>query len=143
MRTNTLLSLALLTVAAGALAGCGEEPIPVNVSYAMDIKPLMEARCIRCHGAGGTLNNDPGSVPTPMGGVPLTMPTNGDFTRLEAVGMIHGLMFYTKPGGGLAIFDGYLKPVMGKPPLMPPAPAPQLTSREHDMLYQWMNNPLP
>jgi hypothetical protein len=131
MRTNTFLSLAFLVVAGGALAGCGEEPIPVNVSYATDIKPLMEARCIRCHGGGGTLNDDPYSVPT----LTFTQPQTGDFTRLETVGIIKGLGFYT--GGGVGVLKIYIDPPNGGRPTMPPDPAPKLTSREKEMLLKW------
>jgi hypothetical protein len=44
-------------VAAG-VAGC-ESPIPPNPTFEIDVKPIFFAHCVRCHGAGGTLNNDP------------------------------------------------------------------------------------
>jgi hypothetical protein len=130
MRTNTLFSLACLIVASGALVGCGEEPIPDNVSFARDIKPLMEARCIRCHGAGGTLNDDPYSQPTGM----VTKPESGDFRHIETVNGISGLGNYT--GAGLVLLKLYIDPMKG-PPLMPPPPAPPLTAREKEMLLKW------
>jgi hypothetical protein len=42
------------------LAGC-EEPVPATPSFATDVRPIFEAHCVRCHGAGGTLNVDPRS----------------------------------------------------------------------------------
>jgi hypothetical protein len=141
MRTNTLFSLALVMVAGGALAGCGEEPIPDNVSFARDILPLMQARCIRCHGGGGMLNKDPYSEPT----LNVTMPEAGDFRHIETVNGLAGLGNYT--GGGIVLLKIYIDPVaadpkampptMAHPPLMPPAPSPPLTTREHDMLLKW------
>ncbi|MDB4983447.1 MAG: hypothetical protein JWM82_4199 [Myxococcales bacterium] len=130
MRTNLLLSLALLMAAGGALAGCGEEPIPDKVSFARDILPLMEARCIRCHGGGGTLNDDPYSQPTVM----VTKPESGDFRHIETVNGIAGLGNYT--GAGVLLLKIYIDPMKG-PPLMPPLPSPPLTAREKDMLLKW------
>jgi hypothetical protein len=128
--------VALLGLA--ALVGCGEEPIPVNVSYSRDIAPLMTARCIRCHGAGGKLNDDPASVKT----AGVTKPNNGDFTRLDSYTdstgkMINGLSAYTGTEG-VKTLKAYVD-TFG----MPPKPAPELTDREHDMLFQWAAAPLP
>jgi mono/diheme cytochrome c family protein len=141
MRTNTLLSLAFLMVAGGALAGCGEEPIPASVSYERDIKPLMQARCIRCHGAGGMPNKEPGLPAWFVGNIGDTPKASSDLTTFES----------TKRNSGL--FKLYIDPraanPMGTPPspavpyLMPPPPAPPLTTREHDMLLKWAANPLP
>jgi hypothetical protein len=130
MRTNAFFPLALLLVAGGALAGCGEEPVPDIVSFARDIKPLMEARCVRCHGGGGMLNDDPYSQPTSME----TKPEAGDFRHIETVNGISGLGTYAGPGVGLLRI--YIDPKDG-PPLMPPLPAPPLTAREKEMLLKW------
>ncbi len=142
MRTNAFLSLAVLLVSGGALAGCGEEPIPDVVSYARDIKPLMEARCIRCHGAGGTENKDP-SLPAWFVAMYMTdMPKpSSDFTTFDKL----------KPFGGL--MKAFLVPVKADatltPPrpavsaLMPPPPSPTLTDRERDMLIKWGAAPNP
>jgi hypothetical protein len=126
----------VLTLLAGlALAGCGEEPAPLFPSYQHDVKPLMKARCIRCHGANGTLNLDPDSAKVSGTQAPI----DGDFTQLEDNGTIHGLLFYTKNGPtplGLTKMGLYL-------PQMPPSPAPELTDREFQIINTWANNPLP
>jgi len=36
-----------------------QEPAPQIPSFAADVKPIFQAHCVRCHGAGGTLNKDP------------------------------------------------------------------------------------
>jgi len=46
-----------VTGAVMALVGCAE-PIPEHPIYT-DVLPVFHAHCIRCHGAGGTLNDDP------------------------------------------------------------------------------------
>ncbi|MDB4983446.1 MAG: hypothetical protein JWM82_4198 [Myxococcales bacterium] len=140
MRTNVFLALALL-LAGPTLAGCGEEPIPDLVSYDRDIKPLMEARCIRCHGAGGMPRTEPGLPTWFVGNYGDTPKMSSDLTTFES----------TKRNAGL--FTLYINPrganPMGTPPspavdyLMPPPPAPKLTTREHDMLLKWAADPRP
>jgi hypothetical protein len=124
-------TLALGAVALGA-AGCGEEPVPTVVTYSQHIKPLVEAHCIRCHGAGGMFNADPYAVPVNNS----QGPTNGDFTTLNDVGtapnVVYGLLHYT--GAGAILMKAYLLE-------MPPAPAPPLTDRENQMMLNWIANP--
>ncbi|HVX93675.1 MAG TPA: hypothetical protein VHK47_02100 [Polyangia bacterium] len=116
-----------------AAAGCGENPAPEWPTYASDIKPLMEAHCIRCHGAGGTLNDDP-----EITGLVKGAPTHGDFTKLDDDPKgTHGLLFYTSAGtGGAAQMKTYL--TIG----MPPPPSDPLTDRERTMLLDWASTPL-
>ena len=129
MRTLPVV-LALLAVLG---AGCGEEPAPLFPSYATDVKPLVAARCIRCHGAGGMLNTDPDS--TPVLGV--QKPNNSDFTRLDDANGNYGLLHYTSAGaGGVKSLTTFLS-------MMPPPPAPPLTDREYNILVNWAKNPLP
>jgi hypothetical protein len=33
-----------------------------SVSRAADVRPIFEWSCVRCHGAGGTLNADPRAI---------------------------------------------------------------------------------
>ena len=56
MRPLTIVSVAVL--AAIALSAC-EPPVPANPSYATDVRPIFLAHCVRCHGAGGTLQFGP------------------------------------------------------------------------------------
>lgn len=143
MRRNqskpTSTSTLVMTVALGALLGgaslmgCGEEEVPVRPTYSRDIAPLMEAHCIRCHGAGGTLNADPD---IPANAKFTGPPTNGDFTSLNDNGNVNGLLHYT--GAGIAILKLYVD--SGPMPLPPANP---LTDREHDLLMTWAANPLP
>jgi hypothetical protein len=128
------LSLAIVLLAAGIGAGCdtGSEDAPLQPGYEHDVKPLMAARCIRCHGAGGTLNLDPD---IPADNKYTGPPTNGNFTQLQddANGKA-GLMYYASTGKVL---------MKGVLPLMPPPPAPPLTDRERTIILRWIDNPLP
>jgi hypothetical protein len=125
-----------------AAAGCGENPVPTLPTYEHDIKPLMEAECIRCHGAGGTMNADP-EIPSTnrLKGAPLF----GDFTHLhdrkvspgagqEDVTVV-GLLHYTG-ASGLASMKLYLAAPM------PPPPADPLTDWQRKLLLTWAENPI-
>jgi hypothetical protein len=128
--------LVLVAALAGAAVvggvGCGANDIPINPTYSREIKPLMEAHCIRCHGAGGTLNLDPDSAKVNS----VQAPTSGDFTALadDAAGK-HGLIWYTVAPGS-ALWTAFF-------PQMPPAPAPGLTDREYQILTTWIASPMP
>ena len=129
VRQNGHVLLGLLALA--ALAGC-ENDVPDFPTYERDIKPLMGAHCIRCHGAGGMLNLDPDSMKV----LGVMAPINGNFTLLHNTGMQTGLLNYTAATtGGVARMDTFL-------PQMPPAPAPKLTLWEHDLLVKWVNDPI-
>ena len=132
MLRNARLWLRLLALGGGAFIGCGQVAVPENPSYERDIKPLMEAHCIPCHGAGGMLNSDPDSAKV----LGVLAPVNGNFTLLHDTGNQFGLLHYTAATTtGVALMGTFL-------PMMPPSPAPKLTSWEHDLLIKWVNNPI-
>jgi hypothetical protein len=57
---RTLLQLSVAAIAASFLNGCSkkeDEPVPVKITYAKDIKALFVANCTPCHLAGGTNPN--------------------------------------------------------------------------------------
>jgi hypothetical protein len=131
--------LALAGVAVG-VAGCGND-IPPFPTYSKDIQPLMQAHCVRCHGAGGTLNTDPDIPPDTNPQDPRSSyvgtPKNGYFTQLADVGPGKlGLMSYSGQNPARVLMNAAL-------PYMPPPPAPPLTDWEHDLLVRWLDNPRP
>jgi hypothetical protein len=64
------------------------------------------------------------------------VPTNGYFNMLMDDGAKHGLMYYTAGNTGFATMKIFL-------PQMPPSPAPPLTDREFNIIWNWAQNPLP
>jgi hypothetical protein len=145
MGKNGFLGLVLLAVvvSAGALAGCGEEPVPLYPDYDTDVAPLMFARCVRCHGAGGTLNDDPdvtGKTVKALMGKPLQgyfdcMNDRGDCSPGSTT-CKRGLRYYANDMEGAGTAAVWLKD-------MPPDPAPALTSREAAILKAWLAHPTP
>ena len=135
--TLAFLSLSLAT----ALVGCGEEPIPVEPGFAADVRPIMVARCVRCHGAGGTLNADPVAVK-------LMVPTNGFFEQyadsgacgpMDPVGGCkRGALFYAKQK---LIFTARLR--SSEAIRMPPLPAEMLSEHQIQIIERWTNEATP
>jgi hypothetical protein len=127
MRAHSFIVMAALAGAllAGA-AGCGNEA-PLFPSYAAHVKPILEAHCNRCHGAGGTLNGDPLTPPImgPKGNS--TVPNNmDDFTTYA----------------GAVMFKGFFQIAIDTYP-MPPPPSTALTPYERDTLVTWAAEPVP
>jgi mono/diheme cytochrome c family protein len=55
----TRVGVALLAVVGvSPLLGC-DEPVPESPGFEEHVRPIFQARCVRCHGAGGKLNEDP------------------------------------------------------------------------------------
>ena len=74
MRTMRRTAIGLFALLATAVAGvgCNLEPgVPGQPSYELDVKPILEARCIRCHGfpslAGAPSRFDVYECPAPDG----------------------------------------------------------------------------
>jgi hypothetical protein len=142
----------LALAAAAALGGCNLET-PAMPSYEKDVRPIFLSHCIRCHGAGGTLQGDPddGSPGTCYLNTfadqgTCTVPADGSAPLATAT---------CKPGARsctLPIVAGstvsWMSSVMiGNPNMptvsMPPPPAPALTDWELDVVRRWIVNPLP
>jgi hypothetical protein len=143
--TRRSLLLFVSVLAAGSVAGaCGPAPAPDMPTFAHDVEPIMLARCVRCHGAGGMLNADPHSTVMLFQGAP----TSGYFDHLEDQGDCvpdggvipmsckRGLKYYATDTTGVALWKLWF-------PMMPPAPAPKLSDRQLDTINRWVKNPLP
>ena len=129
-----------------ALAACDKAPVPDMPSFEHDIKPLTLSRCVRCHGAGGTLNADPSAT------ILNTAPVNGFFDHDEdppncttpAGTVCRGLRAYAASGSadGGGAGPNHSQWVVFFP-MMPPAPGAPLTDRERELLDRWNMNPQP
>jgi hypothetical protein len=143
MRGHSLLNLAFAGAALLGVAGCGND-VPLYPTYMTDIQPIMTANCIRCHGAGGTLNTDPYipmiTDPNNPQSSYVGTPKNGYFTQLADLGPGKlGLMSYAGP-----LSKNPTRILMDKAlPYMPPPPADALKGYELDVFKRWLDNPLP
>ena len=146
MARRSPLSLVSVLLAGSLLGACGPAPAPDMPTFAHDVEPIMLARCVRCHGGGGTLNADPASTSPAFKNVP---PLSGYFDHLEDQGDCsiqdggglsmsckRGLKYYASGNPGNVVWKVFF-------PQMPPAPAPKLTDRQLDVINRWVQNPLP
>jgi hypothetical protein len=136
-----------LVIALGALvvvffSGCAAEDVPHAPTYAADVLPIMLSRCVRCHGGGGTLNDDLGiASDSPLKGAPF----DGYFDHMEDQGTCvddqtatppckRGLLFYaTNRTSQLQVYIHSTTSLR-----MPLPPAPPLTDRQLEVMDNWI-----
>jgi hypothetical protein len=141
-RTNILLAPVLALLAGGLLGGCSVEDTPHAPTFATDIKPIMLSRCVRCHGAGGHLNQDQHT--TAM----LSAPFDGFFDRMEddcpdgQASGCHGLGHYTTGALKTRLLN-LIHGGKGDVGPMPPLPAPALTAHQIEIVELWLTNGAP
>jgi hypothetical protein len=125
-----------VALAALALGGCGK-PVPATPTYTEDVLPILEAHCVRCHGAGGTLNADVRSIEA-------APPTNGylnqyddkvdctpDANMIVPVTCRGGARYEAEIGNLHLFIHGFAQP------RMPLAPAAPLDDWELSVLDNW------
>jgi hypothetical protein len=135
--------VASVALPAALLVAC-EKPVPKNPSFDVDVKPLFEAHCVRCHGAGGTLNKDPLSV------LATEVPGNGYLASYQDVrDCTPDAMLNTpkdcargaRSEAEMGSIDFYLHfPGVLR---MPPAPSEPLTDWEMELVETWLKNGYP
>lgn len=142
-RAGLCLSQVAVVMLAGLLAGCGDEPIPEQVTFEPTMRHVFAAHCVRCHGAGGTLNADPltfGGHDGPSIAYLDHYADQGDCT-LDPVAMSvpdsckRGALF------NAATIHQYVQAKDAS--RMPPAPSDPLADYELALVLKWTDNPLP
>jgi hypothetical protein len=136
-----LVVLGALAVGA-ARCSSSSPPVPDMPTYAVDVKPILLAHCVRCHGAGGTLNVDPmSSLQYP--------PPNGYFDHYEDLsdctpgdaGVVPDTCKY-----GAASLAAAMKFYVNSDDFpMPPPPAARLSTHDREVIGRWADEmpPLP
>ena len=137
-----------------AAAACETKPpeIPTSPSYATDVKPILEANCVRCHGQGGMLNAGDG----PTIGAPTLCYLNmyddmGDCSIPDGGGSFdpsckRGARYCATPfpdAPTTSYFDVYLFDLTQEEGGMPPLPSRPLNEREKEIVRRWEANPIP
>ena len=119
-----------------SLAACAPPDGPASPSFETDVKPIMLANCVRCHGQGDKLNTDPGLTGELKGKAPAL--SYLDHYDNRTMGMM---------GCGAALCAGALtnaplvsmyvaKPDSDKD-RMPPKPSDPLSDREIGIIQRW------
>jgi len=146
---TTGLPILLLALAAGGAVGC-QPAVPANPSYAADVHPIFLSHCVRCHGAGGTLNQarDPqgGADAGPLASAGGT-PNQAYLGQYEDSGDCSGDDNPTPPchlGAHTMATSKQLQFYLHDDALpMPPPPAPRLDDWELKVVDAWTANPIP
>jgi len=148
MRESRIVIILAGSLMLGALAGgCGvQSTAPPSPTYEADVKPIITSRCLRCHGAGGMLNDDIDHTGVSGAGPGGGAPTQGYFNQLEDTdcdpvdGGVpktckRGLLYYATTAA--ARLKNYIHSAdpNGR---MPPPPSPGLTTRQLEVMDNWM-----
>jgi len=135
-------AVAALVVVAAACSSSPPPPVPEMPTFSVDVEPILLKNCVRCHGAGGTLNADPSSsLPYP--------PPNGYFDHYADQGNC------TPDDAGVIPTDCKLGAASLAPAMkvyvncddlpMPPPPAARLSTHDRQVIGNWADEmpPLP
>jgi hypothetical protein len=154
---STMLSGLVSAVALFGVASCSTTTAsaPSQPAYDSDVRPILMAHCVRCHGAGGSINI-------------ATEPTGPDAAVLTSIQKSAGVLRtsysyldqYPADNGQCASADGGATNGCKKGVLawksvlsmcihvtsgllqMPPPPAPSLDDWEKDVIDNWLKNPI-
>jgi hypothetical protein len=118
-----------------ALSACSPE-VPAAPTYTKDVAPILDAHCVRCHGAGGTLNMYPfpvyGAVQPPTRCYLQTYDDAGDCSAGSTTCQLGA-----KSCAGLIAAYALSGTVAAKT-LMPPPPSDPLNDWEKGVLTNWL-----
>jgi len=117
---------------AGLTLGCSP-PVPEKPTYTKDVKPIFDAHCVRCHGAGGSLNTVTPSVIPPKSCYLQQYNNEGDCSVATPpckMGAMAPLCF------GLAA--NYIELPDNATFHMPPLPAEALNDWEKEVIKKWV-----
>ena len=138
-----------------ALVACDETetPIPEMPSFAVDVRPIFNRRCTKCHGAGGTLNPalNPDGTPSAVG-----MPSTCYLTNYEdqgdcsdagiAAGTCKRGAHYCATRTGdppQSLIEAYVVILSQAEGGMPPPPEPEVSAHDKEVIRRWLLNPVP
>jgi hypothetical protein len=129
------------------LAGC-QPATPASPSFEADVRPIFLSHCVRCHGAGGNLNN--ALAPVPDGGQlnPIPVPNCwlDQYADTGACGAVSdpnapchfGALTWAQTDIGTVVHE------TGTVLAMPPPPAPRLNDWELKVVDAWLaEKPVP
>ena len=134
MTTKQLIGFVALGLALAAGACAPADP-PEKPSFAKDVLPVMEAHCVRCHGANGMLNGD-AQVTNPTYRTP---PNTGYFDSYDdkAGCTVQGVMGCA----GAKTLAASIKIYIHTPSLrMPPKPSDPLSDWDLKLLDNWVDS---
>ena len=138
--SHTVPVLPLAFALAGAL-GCGSDTneVPANPTYAKDVAPILNANCIRCHGAGDMLNTMivNGYPNSPSICYLQRFEDEGDCADPNNPACKHGAAFCGTRMGADSLITGMINLPNDSTSRMPPPPADPLSDRDKEVINRW------
>lgn len=135
-----VIALPLAIALAASNLGCSPE-VPVTPTYTNDVRPILMAHCVRCHGANDMLNVNPD-----LTGRQLTKPATcylqrfedtGDCTTAGSTTCQHGAGYCGTLMGTESLITSRVVLPEGDIRIMPPPPADRLNDWEREVLTRW------
>ena len=118
------------------MGACEPADPPADPSFKTDVLPVMQAHCVRCHGANNTLNADPLSQAKPT--AYNVAPETGFFDHYEDRMMGEGGCSLPKCAGAASSALTIQLYIHNAPTTrMPPLPAEALSDWELKLLDSW------
>jgi hypothetical protein len=144
--TRARLAGLIVLAAAGAAVGCVPE-VPANPTYTSDVAAILDAHCVRCHGANDMLVSMPvaGRDHPPNVCYLQRFQNEGDCTDVNAGACLKGAGFCgTEDGGARSLIVTYVTYPVDNRLRMPPLPSESLNDWELKVLERWSSpNPAP
>ena len=119
-----------------ALSACSAE-VPAAPTYTNEVSAILTAHCVRCHGAGDTLNSDPTitiPVKAPMLCYLQRYDDEGDCTMTSTCKRGAGWCGSTAGSNRIVTYVNYPDDNINR---MPPKPADRLGHWEIEVLTRW------
>jgi cytochrome c553 len=149
-KPGSVNAMLLLALAGAAIAGAGCDsmggPIPATPAYDVDVRPLLMAHCVRCHGAGG-MTNIP-KMPTGPNAPPISS-LSDPYVQAAISGLCFnqyadgdGKIGAKTEAGSMAIYVDQTMIKPSSPKFMPPPPAQPLDDWAVGVLKNWALNPI-
>jgi hypothetical protein len=136
--SKVLFAVPLAFALAAASGGCAPD-VPANPTYTKDVAPILDAHCVRCHGADDMLHT------MMINGYP-NSPSYCYLHRWESEGDCTNPLGPDCKNGVSSMLCGPMIPGylnLAPESRMPPPPSEPLNDWETDVITHWVNNGAP
>jgi hypothetical protein len=139
VQVRRAVGIPAFAAALAALSACAPD-VPASPTYTKDVQPILAAHCVRCHGAGGTLNGDPMIKPA-MATPTICYLNSYDNNPVDCTSdpCQHGAAYCATS----LLIKTYITYPADSALRMPPSPSDPLNDWEKEVLTRWGNEKPP
>ncbi len=130
--SNLLPAVPVALTLAGVAFGCGADmpEVPANPTYTKDVAPILNAHCVRCHGADNMLHQ------MPIKGTPMT-PATCYLQRYEDDCSVTPCKVGVGNASCAQLINLYINAARDTLQAMPPLPSEALNDWEKEVIARW------